>query len=646
MQQSSGQSDDPSAALVGGRYELAERLGEGAFSVTYRAIDAVLGRPVAVKIARAQYASDPEFVARFEREARLAASVSHPNIVDVYDYGPHEQTYFIAMQYVAGSDLRQLLDERRRLPADEAAAITRQVLAGLSAIHAVGIIHRDIKPHNVLVGLDGVARVTDFGVAYTAVEEGLTSQGTTIGTASYMAPEQARGGTLSVRTDLYAVGVMLFECLTGRLPFEAENPMAVMLAHIQRPAPRPSDVAPAIGVPAAIEAVVMRALEKDPADRYPDAETMANALGREPGTRTGATTRRLPAASSTAATATIPAMQPPVRSRPDHTVPPPAPRRSGPPWNRIGAVLFVLLALLAGGAALAGTIGDRSGDDGGPAVVDDASPTPTVAATSTAAAATATGLAIQGAVATSTATTAPTATVTAVPTATRTPTPTATATATLEPSATATETEVATSTAAPVPVATATSTSVPVATATVRPTETPVPVDVDSGGGTEAPTIASSASGGNSGDGTTTISFAPSEWSGACGNVDSAQFGREAVAIRGAESSCPSATIAFRLSEAPAGDTALTVFGFNGETTPVMLAIEINGSRSSSSNQFFDVWNGRAPSIDATWGQARIMLPPGYLQAGQNTITLVSTTSGSDENGPPYVLLGEAMLEF
>lgn len=263
---------------IGGRYEVIERVGEGNFAITYRARDMVLGRNVAVKVLREQYAEDDTFVSRFEREARVAASVSHPNVVDVYDFGPVGSTYYIAMQFVSGRTLKQELDAQGRMAAPAAVRIANQILHGLEAIHAAGIVHRDIKPQNVLLGQDQVARVTDFGVAHYPVQGALTTHGTTVGTASYMAPEQARGGALTEATDLYAVGVVLFELLTGRLPFEADNPMAVMLAHLQQPAPNLSEIAPDLNLPLAIEATVMQALAKDPKARFASAGDMSEAL--------------------------------------------------------------------------------------------------------------------------------------------------------------------------------------------------------------------------------------------------------------------------------------------------------------------------------------------------------------------------------
>ncbi|MEJ7761717.1 MAG: serine/threonine-protein kinase, partial [Thermomicrobiales bacterium] len=433
-----GDPDRVRPPLVAGRYELGERLGQGAFSITYQGRDAKLGRIVALKLLRPQFAADPQFVTRFEREARLAASVSNANIVDVYDYGPHEDTYFIAMQYVGGGDLKVLLDRQRRLVPDHAVALGRQILAGLTAIHGVGIIHRDIKPQNVLLGKAGEARLTDFGVAHASIEEGLTSHGTTVGTAAYMAPEQARGGTLSEATDLYAVGVLLFECLTGRLPFEASNPMAVMLAHIQRPVPNPREVAPDAAIPPAIEAVVLRAMAKDPADRYATATEMSAALASASGEAVPVladdTAVHLHAGGGRddqGVTAVVAAARPDRTGEPIRPLPPLPPRSSRRRFAWLGPAIFVALTLFAVGAALAGTIGDRWGggdDDGAPGttianLAGDATPTLTPVVTQIPLG----DISI----------TLPTATVVPSPTATATKTATVIATATDEPLPTA-----------------------------------------------------------------------------------------------------------------------------------------------------------------------------------------------------------------
>ena len=216
----------PAADALGERYVLDQLIGEGAFARTYRGRDTRLVRTVAVKLLRSYYAADPAFLERFQREAQAAAKVDHPNVVHLYDYGGHDGAYYLVLQYVPGHDLKRMIEDRAPLPPADAIRIAREILGGLAAIHAAGIIHRDIKPQNVLIGLDGIPRVTDFGIAYESGQSKLstlTHHGVTLGTPAYMAPEQARGETVSQATDIYSTGVVLFELLTGRLPFEAES---------------------------------------------------------------------------------------------------------------------------------------------------------------------------------------------------------------------------------------------------------------------------------------------------------------------------------------------------------------------------------------------------------------------------------------
>ncbi|MGI8475036.1 MAG: serine/threonine-protein kinase, partial [Thermomicrobiales bacterium] len=260
------------------RYSIEGLLGEGAAATTYRAYDGVLDRRVTLKVLRRPDGDDDAVTARFAREARAAAAVDHPNVVDVYDYGSHQGSLHLVLQYVPGRNLKQLLAETGPLPARDAVRIVDQVLAGLGAIHAAGLVHRDVKPQNVIVGDDGVARVTDFGIAVAPTDTRLTTHGAVWGTPAYMAPEQAGGDAVSPRTDLYAVGVMLFEMLTGRLPFAADNAIAVALAHIHNPPPSWRQFAPRADVPPAVEAAMLRALAKNPADRFGDAAAMTAAL--------------------------------------------------------------------------------------------------------------------------------------------------------------------------------------------------------------------------------------------------------------------------------------------------------------------------------------------------------------------------------
>jgi serine/threonine-protein kinase len=288
--------------MLSGRYELLDRIGSGASAITWRARDQRLERIVAIKVLRPTYALDPTFAQRFDREARTAASISHGNVVDIYDVGKDGDVLYLVMQYVQGRDLKELIQEEGPLVPERARAIALQVLAGLQAIHRAGIIHRDIKPQNVLIGEDDVARVTDFGVAQVALDSNLTTAGTTVGTAAYMAPEQAKAENLSEATDLYAVGVMLYEMLTATLPFSGATPMALMLAHIQQQPVPPSYVDPELRIPASFDGVVMQAMAKVPQDRFRTAQAMSRALaGASPSADTDTRTVQVAAANRTQA---------------------------------------------------------------------------------------------------------------------------------------------------------------------------------------------------------------------------------------------------------------------------------------------------------------------------------------------------------
>ncbi len=327
---------------LAGRYRLTARIGEGSFSETYLATDTSLDRQVAVKILREHYARDPRFVTRFEREARAAAAVVHRNVVDIFDYGRDGDTLFITMEWIDGTDLKHLIRNQAPLPVDEATRLIREVLAGLGAIHRAGIVHRDVKPQNVLMSKDGQAKLSDFGIARGSVDSGLTDTGMALGTAAYMAPEQASGGTVTNSADLYSAGVILFEMLTGRLPFAGDNPVQVMYQHVNDVPPRPRELNPSI--PGPMEMVVMRAMAKNPEDRFQSAEEMEAALDRAP--------------SADESTRIMAAVAPRVNRRPDPagggvggTVPP---RRgsifegSNPGWPLILlAALLIILGLSA-----------------------------------------------------------------------------------------------------------------------------------------------------------------------------------------------------------------------------------------------------------------------------------------------------------
>lgn len=262
--------------LLAGRYRLTRRLGEGSFAETFLATDTLLQRQVAVKILREQYARDPRFAAHFANESRAAAAVSHPNVVEVFDHGREGETLYLVMEWVDGSNLKQLIREKAPLPIPEAIRLLRELLQGLAVIHQAGITHRDVKPQNVLVTRQGRAKLTDFGIARGAVASGLTETGVVVGTAAYMAPEQASGKPTGPGVDIYAAGVILFEMVTGRLPFPGEIPLEVMYRQVHEPVPRPRDLNRAISPE--LEAVILRALAKDPGQRYSTAGAMAAAL--------------------------------------------------------------------------------------------------------------------------------------------------------------------------------------------------------------------------------------------------------------------------------------------------------------------------------------------------------------------------------
>lgn len=262
---------------LNGRYQLIGLVGGGGMAQVYKARDNVLGRTVAVKLLREQYVNDSQFVARFRREAQAAANLAHPNIVNVYDVGQDGDLHYIVMEYIAGDNLKDLIQRSAPLPTDRAVSIAIQILAGLEYAHRSGLIHRDVKSQNVLIAPEGgVVKVTDFGIAKSVSDLGLTEAGTALGTAHYFSPEQARGERVVPQSDIYAVGVTMYEMLTGHLPFESDNIMGLAYKHISEP-PRPvRQLNPS--VPARLEAIVMKALAKTPAERFSSASEMEKAL--------------------------------------------------------------------------------------------------------------------------------------------------------------------------------------------------------------------------------------------------------------------------------------------------------------------------------------------------------------------------------
>ena len=261
--------------VIGGRYRVLAPLGEGGMATLWRAVDEQLDREVAVKLLRPQYGTDAGFAARFRQEARSAGSLSHPNIVPVYDYGTDAESggQYIVMQLVEGQDLAAVLQERGPLQPDEAVRIALGVASALEAAHRRGIVHRDVKPGNILIDHD--VKVTDFGIARAISETSMTVTGTTLGSVHYFSPEQARGDEVTGASDVYSLGIVLYEMLTGRRPFEGDSAAGVALKRLTEDPLPPTTHAE---VPPALSAIVMRALERDPARRYPDAGSFAEAL--------------------------------------------------------------------------------------------------------------------------------------------------------------------------------------------------------------------------------------------------------------------------------------------------------------------------------------------------------------------------------
>jgi eukaryotic-like serine/threonine-protein kinase len=270
-------SDTLIGTVFDGRYRIIRKLGAGGMADVYLAEDQELGRRVAIKILNDRHAADDSFVERFRREAKNAAGLSHPNIVSIYDRGEAEGTYYIAMEFLDGRSLKELIVARGPAPVKIAVDYARQTLAAVGAAHRHGIVHRDIKPHNVLVGGEGRLKVTDFGIARSGASQ-MTEVGSIIGTAQYLSPEQARGAPVDQTSDLYSVGVVLYEMLTGQVPFTGDTPLEIAMKHLSEVPTPPSELRPE--VPHDLDSVVLRALAKEPSERYQSAEEMDADLAR------------------------------------------------------------------------------------------------------------------------------------------------------------------------------------------------------------------------------------------------------------------------------------------------------------------------------------------------------------------------------
>lgn len=351
--------------VVAGRYELEDLLGVGGMSSVYRARDRVLERTVALKILHEQFSHDPSYVERFRREARAIAKLSHPNIVTVIDRGEFEGRQFIVFEYVGGETLKQLATREAPLPPDRALALVHQVARGLAFAHEHGIVHRDVKPHNVLLDQDGAAKVTDFGIARSlgGADDGLTQTGTVLGTGAYISPEQAIGRPADERSDQYSLGALLYELLTGRIPYDGESIVAVATRHVRDPVPNVREERPDISP--RVDALIRRAMAKRPEDRFPSTDAMIGAIEA---CLADEVTRGRADDNGHAGDGETQVMAAPAPSTPFFDPPTPERRRRG--RRRFPSRLLAALAVLALGAALLayfvrGGVGEERGDGRG-----------------------------------------------------------------------------------------------------------------------------------------------------------------------------------------------------------------------------------------------------------------------------------------
>jgi serine/threonine-protein kinase len=366
--------------LFDGRYRILDRIGQGGMAKVFLAEDVSLHRKVAIKVLGERYAEDAQFVERFQREARAAAGLNHPNIVQVYDHGRADGSYYIAMEYLEGPTLDDVIADEGHLQPRRAIDLTLQILAALRFAHRHGVVHRDVKPQNMIVLRDGRVKVTDFGIARAGSSE-MTEAGSIIGTAQYISPEQARGLPVGPPADLYSVGVVLYKMLTGRVPFDGDSAVAVAMRHVQeRPVP-PSHLNP--DVPPDLERVVMRALAKDVERRYQTADEMGIDLDR---VRKGLGVVQQTAAV-TGATRVGGYAPPPPRDTYYAPPPPPPPPPRDDRGSGRGWVWLLVLLLIGAALALAAVVfADLGGGDDDPATTatTDTTETATTEATETA----------------------------------------------------------------------------------------------------------------------------------------------------------------------------------------------------------------------------------------------------------------------
>ncbi len=601
----------PGEQLLAGRYRLLEKIGEGGAAEVFRARDERLDRDVAMKLLRSEVGLDESARARFRAEAQIAGSLSHPNVVTVFDYGSADDgTTFVAMQYVPGESLRQVVLRRGKLTSREAAQICRQVAAGLGAAHAKSIVHRDVKPQNILVDRSGVVRLADFGIVRALSTAAATTSGLGFGTPAYLAPEQALEQEVGPAADVYSMGCVLYELLGGRLPFEADNPAGVVYKQIYEE-PRPlRELAP--DVDGELEAIVMRCLAKDPANRFPDGGALAAALDSvatrlDRGSRDESPTAVVPVVTADATRAwTLPGATPlqrtPVAQRAVLYAQPVAPRpREGVRYERRRAqedpawaaplVLLILaaLAVLAGALIAPQLLGDDSA--GGAAV-------------------------------------APTASETAQP-ATEGPTDEPTEEPTPEPTEAATEQPTPEPTEEPTPEPTPEPTLEP----TLEPTPLPTPVP------TQAPTTPPADE--------VAIEIADTDFAGGFTSNDGRYHGRTARWVYGRGTDFHTMTTSFRVNRQGTGRARLELTGLDSEDDPkTPMRITLN-------EQLFYEGPNPLPN-DAccggdgpgNWGTVVFEFPVEALRQGNNTLIIQNLDPSNRINFPIFIMVDELVIRY
>ncbi|MDO4482436.1 MAG: protein kinase, partial [Bacillota bacterium] len=263
--------------LLGGRYEILEKIGEGGMAIVYKARCTLLNRYVAIKILKPEYLEDKKFIENFRHESQAAASLTHPNIVNIYDVGLEgNNIHYIVMEYVEGETLNSIIEREERLSDKDTVSIAKQIASALSCAHKNNIIHRDVKPHNIIVTEDGVAKITDFGIARAVTNTTLVASDSIMGSVHYFSPEQARGGYVDGKSDIYSLGIVMYEMVTGRVPFDGNNPITVAMMHINKEIVPPSQYNPNISP--MLEKIILKATQKYQVNRFGDAEEMLNAL--------------------------------------------------------------------------------------------------------------------------------------------------------------------------------------------------------------------------------------------------------------------------------------------------------------------------------------------------------------------------------